>query len=70
MLPPVYVKGEPPVNVTSNAPAAAGTVVVALCATVMPEIAVVQVVDLRLVASDEFCKYTMSVPLPVTPEPV
>jgi hypothetical protein len=49
------VKAEPPVNVRSNGPDAPGSAVVALCATVMPEIAEAQFVLLVFVVFDVFC---------------
>src|SRR6185503_6114585 len=54
--PPVYVKDEPPENVMSQGPVTFGIVVVALCAIVMPLIAVDHVVLFVFVVSPVFCK--------------
>jgi len=48
------VNGEPPVNVMSKGPVAAGRVVIELCTRVIALIAVDQVVLLLFVVSDVF----------------
>jgi len=52
----VYVKEDPPAKGMSNGTVVFGSVVDALCTTVMPLIAVVQSALLVLVASEVFCR--------------
>src|SRR5262245_20649399 len=52
--PPVYVNASPPEKGTRNSPKTSGSVVAALCTTVMPLMAVVQVVLFVFVVSVVF----------------